>query len=104
MILSAESIYALLVGGLIVMLTDSPYEWMIGELRDHRKLTICDIPTAVDDASDVYLPATIALILVPLIGGTVSSIRARRVQPALMMGAALLLLWIYRFFLRRLGC
>jgi len=86
------------------MLSDSPYEWMIGDVQDNRKLTICDIPAPSDDARNVYIPLTIALILVPLVGGIVSYIRARRVRPALVMGAALLALWIYRFFLRELGC
>lgn len=104
--LSAGTIYAILVGGIIDILSDSPYEWMIGEVHDNRKLTICDLPPPSDgdDAINVYVPLTIALVLVPLIAGIVRYIRASKVGPALVIGVALLAVWIYRFFLRDLGC
>lgn len=103
-VLSGRLIYALLVAGVIVMLSDSDYEWLIGEVEDNRKLTICDIPVPSDYARDIYIPLTAALILVPLIGGIAGSIRARRLSPALWIGAGLLTLWTYRFFFRTLGC
>lgn len=99
-------IYAAAAGGLVVLFSGSDYEWMVGEKEEDggRKLTLCDIPVSSDDARDVYLPLTLVLVLLPLAGGAVSSIRARRVRPALGLGAALLAVWLYRFFLRKLGC
>jgi len=86
------------------LLSASPYQWIIGEVQDNRRFTICDISVLGDDARDVYIPLTIVLILVSLIRGTLSYIRTIRMKPALLIGAALLLFWIYRFFLRHLGC
>jgi len=44
------------------------------------------------------------LVLVLVITGVIGSVRSRRVTPALVLGCLLVLLWLYRFFFRTLGC
>ena len=102
--LSVPLLYAVAVAVVIVVLSGSAYEFMIGEVQDNRKLTICDLPVAADDARDVSIPVTGALVLVLVITGVVRSVRSRRVTPALVLGCLLVLIWFYRFFWRTLGC
>lgn len=97
-------LYAAVVAALIFLLSGSPYEFMIGEVQDNKPVTICNLPTPVDDARDVYAPITCALVLVLLIAGSIRSIRYRRINFTLVVGCVLLLIWTYRFFLRTLGC
>lgn len=104
LILSVAPLYAVAVAALIVLLSGSPYEFMIGEVQDNKKITICNLPVSADDARDVYAPTTCALVLVLLLTGAVRSVRSRRVTPALALGCALAVVWVYRFFLRTLGC
>jgi hypothetical protein len=102
--LSIAPLYAAAVSVLIVVLSGSPYEFMIGEAEGNRKITICNLPVPADDGRDVSLPLTAALVLVLVITGVVRSVRSRRVTPALVLGCLVILLWFYRFFLRTLGC
>lgn len=104
LVVTIESIYALLVASLILILSTSPYEGMIGEVVNNERLTICSIPPPIDDASRIYIVLTIPLILLPLVGGIVSYIQTRRLKPIQVIGVVLLSIWIYRFFLRKLGC
>lgn len=100
----AAPTYALMVAALILLLSGSPYEFMIGEV-DHGKITtLCDLPQSVDTAREIYVPMTGAFILVLLIIGAVSSARSRRPKFSLLLGCIVLTLWIYRFFLRFSGC
>ena len=97
-------LYAVAVAALIFVLSGSPYEFMIGEVQNNKRVTLCDLPTPVDDARDVYAPLTGALVLVVLIAGSIRSFRSRRINLTLVVGCVLLLIWTYRFFLRTLGC
>ena len=101
---SVAAVYALAVAVLIVLLSGSSYEFMVGEVDGGRKLTLCDLPAPVDDARDVCVPVTCALVLVLAIPGAVHSVRSRRVTPTLVLGCMLMVVWFYRFFLRTLGC
>jgi hypothetical protein len=102
--LSIALLYAAAVSVAIVVLSGSPYEFMIGEMEGNRKITICNLPVPADNGRDVALPLTAALVLVLVITGVIHSVRSRRVTPALVLGGLLVLLWLYRFFLRTLGC
>jgi hypothetical protein len=46
-------LYAAAVSVVIVVLSGSPYEFMIGEVEDNRKITICNLPVPADDNRDV---------------------------------------------------
>ena len=97
-------LYAAAVSVVIVVLSGSPYEFMIGDVEGNRKITICNLPVPADDSRDVSLPLTAALVLVLVITGVIGSVRSKRVTPALVLGRLLVLIWFYRFFFRTLGC
>jgi len=97
-------IYSLLVALLILIGTTSPYDAFEGEVHDGKVTTFCDLPTESDDMSDIFVPLTGILILGLLVVGAIRSYRARRVRPTLIYGLLLLVMWVYYFFLRRIGC
>ncbi|MGO8977233.1 MAG: DUF2645 family protein [Steroidobacteraceae bacterium] len=102
--LAIAPLCAIAAAALIILLSGSPYEFMIGEVQDGGKVNICDLPASMDDATDVYAPATGALVVVFFATGAVRSIRTRRVMPSLVLGCAIALLWFYRFVWRTHGC
>ena len=95
---------AFAVAFLILLLSGSDYDYMIGELDGNTTLTLCDIPKEVDDASDVYAPFTGLLVLILVLTGISHSRRHRRVSASLIFSFLLLLFWIYRYFGRTVGC
>ena len=97
-------LYALAVAVFILVLSGSPYAFMIGEMDNGKKLTACDIPKPLDDASDVYVPLTGILVVGLLVAGGISSYRARRIRLSFVLGCALALFWAYRSFLQNVGC
>ena len=98
-------IYSLLVVVLILIATASPYDAFEGEVSaDGKVTTFCDLPTESDDMSDIFVPLIGILVFGLLIVGAIRSYRARRVRPSLIYGVLLLLMWVYFFFLRRIGC
>jgi hypothetical protein len=99
-------VYSFCVAALILMLTSSPYEFMIGEMDGDHKMTYCDLPPPSDgdDPTAEYATFTGMLVLVLLVVGAARSYRARRIRPSLVCGVLLLLMWAYLFFLRRIGC
>lgn len=101
---SLAPMYALAVAVLIFVLSGSPYAFMIGEMDNGKKMTFCDLPKPTDDASDVYVPLTGILVFGLLVAGGISSYRAGRVRPSLVLGCALTLFWAYHSFLQNIGC
>jgi hypothetical protein len=97
-------LYALAVAGAIILLSGSPYDFMIGEDDNGHRATACDLPTPSDDVSDFYAAVTGVLVLVLLFTGLVRSIRARRLAPSMVLGVAVLALWAYEFFGQTLSC
>lgn len=100
----AASLYALTVAIFIVVVTGSPYDYMVGEVDSGRRMTACDLPIASDDIRDVTVPMTGMLVLGLLAVGIARSAKARRITPALAYGCLLATFWIYRFYLRSHGC
>ena len=96
--------YAFAVAVLILVLSGSPYAFMIGETDNSKKMTFCDLPKPTDNPSDVYIPLTGILVFGLLVAGGISSYRARRIRPSLVLGCALTLFWAYRSFLQNIGC
>jgi hypothetical protein len=78
-------LYALAVAAVIILLSGSPYDFMIGEDDNGHKMTACDLPTPSDDVSGFYAMVTCVLVLVLLITGLARSVRGRRLAPS--MGA-----------------
>jgi hypothetical protein len=87
-----------------LVLSSSPYAFMVGEIDNGKQVTFCDLPKPIDDASDVYVPLTGILVFGLLVAGAVSSYRSRRIRLSLVLGCALASLWAYRFFLQNVGC
>ena len=77
---------------------------MIGEMEGGVPISICTLPPAVDDARDVYAPLCAVLITPIFVVGLVRSLRTRRLDVQAVLGAALIIIWGYRFFLRTAGC
>jgi hypothetical protein len=102
--LCVSVLYALAVAAAIILLSGSPYDFMIGEDDGGHKITACDLPTPSDDVSGFYAMVTCVLVLALLITGIVRSIRGRRLAPFMVLGVALLALWTYEFFGQTLGC
>jgi hypothetical protein len=98
------ALYSLAVAAAIILLSGSPYDFMIGEDDDGHKMTACDLPTPSDDVSGFYAMVTSLLVLVLLITGLVRLVRDRRLAPSMVLGFALLALWAYEFFARTLSC
>ena len=96
--------YALVVIAVVCFVTNITYEFMVGEIDNGKRLTICDLPKSDDDTTDVYAPATLILVLVLFLPGSVKFLRTRRVNTQLALGLIALLVWTYRFFLRQAGC
>jgi hypothetical protein len=99
-------VYSLFVVVMIISMTSSPYDFMVGEMDDGHKMTYCDLPPPSDgdDPSAEYAAFTGILVLGLLVVGAVRSYRARRIRPSLVCGILLTLVWAYFFFLRRIGC
>lgn len=100
----AATLYALAVAACIVMVTGSPYGYMIGAVDDGKRITACDLPAALDDMRDVTMPMTGMLVLGLLVVGVVRSARSRRITPALACGCLVAAFWAYRFHLQSRGC
>jgi glycerol uptake facilitator-like aquaporin len=102
--LCVSALYALAVAAAIILLSGSPYDFMIGADDNGHKMTACDLPTPSDDVSGFYAVVTCMLVLVLLITGLARSVRGRRPAPSMVLGVALLALWAYEFFGPTLGC
>jgi hypothetical protein len=102
--LCVSVLYALVVAAAIILLSGSPYDFMIGEDDNGHKMTACDLPTPSDDVSGFYAMVTCVLVLVLLAIGLVRLVRGRRLAPSTVLGTALLALWVCEFFAHTLGC
>lgn len=100
----AATLYALAVTVCIAVVTGSPYAYMVGEVDDGKRVTVCDLPVAPDDMRDVTMPMTGVLVLGLLVVGVVRSARSRRVTPILVYGGLVAAFWGWRFYLQSRGC
>jgi hypothetical protein len=83
----------------IVTLSTSPLEW-IGGGDDLSPGSRC----AVLGARDPARPLLATLTLLPVVALLLCAWCRPRSRLCLLLGAATLLLWVYRFQLRHLGC
>jgi hypothetical protein len=102
--LCVSVLYALTVAVAIILLSGSPYDFMIGEDDNGHKMTSCDLPTPSDDVSDFYAAVTCVLVLLLLITGLVRSVCGRRLAASMVLGVAVFALWAYEFFGQALAC
>jgi hypothetical protein len=97
-------LYALVVATAIILLSGSPYDFMIGEDDNGHKMTACGLPAPSDDVSGFYAMVTCVPVLVLPAIGLVRLLRGQRPAFSMVLGAALLALWAFEFFAQTLGC
>jgi hypothetical protein len=97
-------VYALVVAAAIILLSGSPYDFMIGEDDNGYKVTACGLPAPSDDVSSFYAMVTCVPVLALLAMGLARLVRGRRLALPMVLGAVLLALWAYEFLAQTLGC
>jgi hypothetical protein len=83
----------------IITLSASPLEWIVGG-DEFTTASRC----AVVGARDPARPLLAALTLAPVLALLLCAWCRPRSRLCLLLGAATLLLWVYRFHLRQAGC
>jgi hypothetical protein len=98
------ALYAVAACMLIVFLSSSPYEFMVGETHDGHVTTACDLPAPTDDVRDVYVPLALLPVLILFAVGAIRAIRSRKIPASFVVSWLLFAVWLYRFYLMRINC
>lgn len=93
-------IYSLIVAVMILALSSSSYEFMIGEVQDGEEINYCNLPKPSDDPSTEYAIFTGILVLGLLAYGAIKYYRTRSIRPSLVCGVLLTMLWGFLFVVR----